>query len=57
MDVWNGARTAVSGQLQTKRGAPLDGQSLNQSTLEALDAYSGHRQAIAAINQTIENSQ
>ena len=52
VDVWNGARTAVGGQLQTKLGAPLDAQSLNQSTLEALDAYSGHRQAIAAINQT-----
>ena len=52
VDAWNGARTAVGGQLQTKRGVPLDAQSLNQSTLEALDAYGGHRQAIAAINQT-----
>ena len=52
VDAWNGARTAVGGQLQTKRGAPLDAQTLNQSTLEALHAYGGHRQAIAAINQT-----
>ena len=49
---WNRARTAVGEQLQAKQGAPLDAQSLNQSTLEALDAYGGHRQAIAAINQT-----
>ena len=53
---WNDARTAVGEQLQTKRGAPLDPQSLNQSTVDALDAYSGRRQAIAAINQTLQTS-
>ena len=51
MDAWNGARTAVGEQLQAKQGAPLDARSLNQSTLEALEAYDAHRQAIAAINQ------
>ena len=56
VDVWNGARTAVSEQLQAKSGAPLDAQSLNQSTLEALDAYGGHRQAIAATNQMLQTS-
>ena len=52
VDAWNCARRAVGWQLQTKQAAPLDAQILNQSTLEALDAYGGHRQAIATINQT-----
>ena len=49
---WNAARTAVGEQLQAKLVAPLEPQILNQSTVDALDAYGGHRQAIAAINQT-----
>ena len=54
VDAWNRARTAVGGQLQTKQGTPLDAQSLNQATLEAVDAYGVHRQNIEAINQTLE---
>ena len=56
VDAWNAARTAVGEQLQTKREAPLDSQSLNQSTVDALNAYSGRRQAIAAINQMLQTS-
>ena len=49
---WNAARTTVGEQLQAKLIAPLEPQILNQSTVDALDAYGRHRQAIAAINQT-----
>ena len=54
VDAWNAARGAVGEQLQAKQGAPLDQQSLNQSTVDALDAYAGRRQAIASINQTLQ---
>ena len=56
VDAWNAARTAAGEQLQMKRGAPLDRQSLNQSTVDALDTYGGHRQAIAVINQTLKTT-
>ena len=54
VDAWNSARTAVGEQLQAKRGAPLDPQTLNQSTVDALDAYAGHRQAMTSLNQTLQ---
>ena len=56
VDSWNAARTAVDDQLQAKRGAPLEAQSLNQPTVEALDEYNSRRQAIASINQTLQTT-
>ena len=56
VDAWNATRTAVGEQLQAKRGAPLEPQTLNQSTVDALDAYGGRRQAIAAINQVLQTT-
>ena len=54
VDAWNAVRTAIGEQLQSKRGAPLDPQSLNQSTVDALDTYAGRRRDIATINQTLQ---
>ena len=56
VDSWNAARTAVGEQLQAKRGAPLEQQILIHSTVDALDAYDGCKQAIAVINQTLETT-
>ena len=56
VDSWNAALTAVDGQLQAKRGAPLDVQSLQESTTIAIDEYNRHRQAIASINQTLQET-
>ena len=56
VDSWNAARTAFDEQLQAKRGAPLEAQSLNQPTVEALDEYNRRRQTIASINQTLQTT-
>ena len=56
VDSWNAARTAVGEQLQAKRGAPLEAQSLDQSTIEALDEYNRRQQTIASINQTLRTT-
>ena len=56
VDSWNAARTAVGEQLQAKRGAPLEPQILSQSTVDALNAFGGCRQAIAVINQTLKTT-
>ena len=56
VDSWNAARTAVGEQLQAKRGAPLEAQSLNQPTIEALHEHDRRRQAIASINQTLQTT-
>ena len=53
---WNAARTAIDEQLQAKRGTPLEAQTLDQRTIEALKEYERRRQAIASINQTLETT-
>ena len=53
---WNTARTAVANQLQAKRAAPLEPQSLDQPSVAALDMYDGHRQALAAANQMLQTT-
>ncbi len=54
VDAWNAARTAVAEQLQAKSAAPLEPQSLNQTSVDSLEAYNGHRQALAAANQMLQ---
>ena len=56
VDAWNGARTAVSQQLEVKQGVPLDPQILNQTTVDAISKYDGLRQAMASINQTLQTT-
>ena len=56
VDSWNAARTAVGEQLQAKRGTPLDAQSLDQPTIEALDEYNRRRQMIASFNQMLQTT-
>ena len=54
VDAWNAARKAVAEQLQAKLAAPLETQSLSQTSVDSLEAYDGHRQAVAATNQTLQ---
>ena len=56
VDAWNAARTAVAEQLQAKMAAPLETQSLNQTSVTALDGYDGRRQALAATNQMLQTT-
>ena len=56
VDAWNAARTPVAEQLQAKMAAPLETQSLNQTSVAALDAYDGQRQALAATNQMLQTT-
>ena len=56
VDAWNTARTAVDEQLRAKMAAPLEAQSLNQTSVTALDRYNAHRQALAAANQELQTT-
>lgn len=53
VDDWSTAKNAVSQQLKMKQSAPLEPQTLSQSTLDALNNYDVKRQAIIAMNETL----
>lgn len=53
VNTWSRARTAVARQLHKKQIAPLESQTLNQSTLDAVNAYQLQKQVIEEMNNKL----